>query len=125
MPRSTPQWQGRTDDSAAPPRVKQRVFDRDGGKCHWCGETIQAGRKWALDHVLALIAGGPNHEGNMAPICDPCHKEKTAGEVAEKAKVAAVRQRHLGITKPSGKFQKAPKEKREGKASLPPRRMFA
>jgi hypothetical protein len=62
------------------------------------------GDAWDLDHIRALINGGENREGNLAPILHGRpHKEKTALDVAEKAKVARLRAKHLGIyPKPVG-----------------------
>ena len=97
MPRALPIWIGRDDNHRAPGKVRQRVFDREHGCCHLCEQPIQPGQKWDLDHVVALINGGENAEPNLKPAHRKCHKDKTARDVAEKAKVAAIRQRHLGI----------------------------
>lgn len=97
MARTVKEWQGRTDDSKAPPRVRQKIFDRDAGKCHLCGHAIKVpGETWDLDHIVALINGGENRETNLAPAHKHCHLAKTALDVGEKSKVAAVRQKHTG-----------------------------
>ena len=130
MVRTVEEWKGKTDDSKAPPRVCQRVFDRAKGICHFCGQPIQPGQKAETDHIKALINGGENRETNLAPIHKkPCHEIKTGVDVADKKKVAAVRKKHLGITQPAGRlkgpaFQKSPKPERQGKHSLPYRPMF-
>ena len=41
-----------------------------------------------VDHVRALINGGENRESNLAPILREKHREKTARDIDEKAKVA-------------------------------------
>lgn len=127
MARSVEEWIGKTDNTKAPPRVCQRVFDRDKGICHFCGQPIQPGQKAETDHVKAIINGGENRESNLAPIhAKPCHKIKTGADVADKKKVAAVRKKHLGITQPTGKLrgQAFPKsdKPRSGidKSALPP-----
>lgn len=97
MARVLPIWIGRDDNHRAPGKVRQRVFDREHGRCHLCEQPIQPGQKWDLDHVVALINGGENAEPNLKPAHRKCHKVKTARDVAEKAKVVAIRQRHLGI----------------------------
>lgn len=98
MPRATPEWQGRTDDTPAPPRVKLRVLEAYQGRCHWSGRKIMPGDEWDVDHVMALINGGKNVESNLAPILrGKPHKEKTALDVAIKAKTARMRQKHLGV----------------------------
>ncbi|WP_439398467.1 HNH endonuclease signature motif containing protein [Bradyrhizobium sp. PMVTL-01] len=119
MSRSVEQWIGKTDDSRPPPRVRLRIFDRYNGICHWSGIKIRAGDGWDVDHVIALTNGGENRESNMAPILrGKPHKEKTAQDVAEKAKVYRKRSAHLGL-KPSKNrklksrgFAKAPPQKR-------------
>lgn len=44
-----------------------------------------------------MINGGANVEDNLWPVLDEPHRAKTAQDVAEKAKVAAVAKKHLGI----------------------------
>lgn len=100
MTRSVDEWIGRTDDAMPPPRVRARIFSAHGGRCHISGRLIRAGDKWHLDHLVALILGGENRESNMAPALTEPHKIKTAGEMKIKAKIARVRNKHLGIYKP-------------------------
>lgn len=98
MSRAVAEWIGATPDTPAPPRVRARVFEAYGGRCHWTGRKIQAGEAWDLDHVRALINGGANRESNLAPILrGKPHKEKTARDVAEKSKVARIKAKHLGV----------------------------
>jgi 5-methylcytosine-specific restriction protein A len=129
MSRSVDEWIAPTDDTRAPPRVRARIFERDS-RCHLCEQPIQVGQKWDLDHVKALINGGENRETNLRPAHRSCHVEKTALDVAEKAKVAAVRQKHIGITRPkqsiqSAGFAKSPKADRPAKTPLPYRALYA
>lgn len=128
MSRSVAEWIGKTDNTKAPPRVCQRVFDRDKGICHFCGQPIHPGQAVETDHIKALINGGENREGNLAPIHKKtCHKVKTAADVAEKAKVAAVRKKHTGVTVPAGKMRSAPfpkSPKPEAKVMPPLRSLF-
>jgi len=70
------------------------VLDRFGGKCPVC--TLDVLGAFACDHVVALINGGLNVESNLQPLCKWCHAKKTAQDVAEKAKVAAVRRKAHG-----------------------------
>ncbi|MGQ3080643.1 MULTISPECIES: HNH endonuclease [Rhizobium/Agrobacterium group] len=107
MARIVDEWIGATDDQRAPPRVRERIFTRDS-TCHLCKCEIQTGQKWDLDHVTALINGGENRESNLKPAHRKCHVEKTALDVAEKAKVAAIRKKHLGITRPKQTIKSAP-----------------
>jgi len=129
MSRTVSEWIGKSDDHRAPGSVRDRIMDREGNRCHLCGCEID-GKKWDLDHVIALINGGENRESNLKPAHRKCHIAKTAQDVAEKAKIAAVRKKHLGITRPTGKiksagFPKASKPERQtSKQNLPPRALY-
>lgn len=129
MSRTVSEWIGKTDDHRAPGTVRDRIMAREGNRCHLCGCEID-GKKWDLDHVKALINGGENRESNLKPAHRKCHIAKTAQDVAEKAKVAAVRKKHLGITRPTGKIKSAgfPKTekaaRRDPKPSLPYRPLY-
>jgi 5-methylcytosine-specific restriction protein A len=135
--RTVKAWIGKTDDSRAPPRVRQRVFDRDKGICHFCKLIIKAPPEtWQADHVIAIINGGANCESNLAPIHSHCHVEKTGLDLADKKKVASVRQKHLNIAPAVAKIQSAPfaispktaKRQANALAKLPvpaPRQLFA
>lgn len=64
-------------------------------KCSWCDEQIHVGHPIQWDHVHALVHGGDHDFTNLRPIhADPCHKEKTAADIAAKAKG----DRLLGLT---------------------------
>jgi len=108
MPRSVSEWVGRNDDAKIPDRVRQRIFDQDGGVCHWCKQPIKVGESWQADHVIALINGGRHSESNLAPIHKiPCHIEKSGQDVATKSKIAKVRARHTGVKQPDGNLKSA------------------
>lgn len=102
MTRSVPLWIGKSDDSAIPPRVRLRIFERDGGVCWISGRKIQAGDAWDLDHKIALCNGGTHSEDNLAPALRDKHREKTKLDVKLKAKVSRIRKKNLGIKKRSG-----------------------
>lgn len=99
MTRSVPEWIGKTDDAKVPPRVRLRIFEREGGKCHLTGQLIRPGDAWDLDHKIPLILGGQHRESNLYPALQEPHRQKTKMEVATKSKIAAVRKKHLGIKK--------------------------
>jgi len=101
MPRSVEEWIGKTDDDMPPPRVRLRIFRAHNGRCHITGRKIRPGDKWECDHIKALILGGENRESNMAPALVIPHDEKSAEEMAVKAKTDEIAKKHLGIRKPS------------------------
>ena len=83
--RSLPEWQGKTDDTPIPPRVKLRIFERYGGKCNLCTRRIGDSLHSAFDHIDSLIAGGGNRETNIQLLCFECHGAKTKTDVREKS----------------------------------------
>ena len=105
MARKTPEWIGKTDDTAIPPRVKLRIFEAYDGKCYQTGRKLSAG-EYDFDHVTALCNGGENRETNLAPIYRPAHREKTKHDVAQKAKDRRVKMKFLGLKprKPKPRF---------------------
>lgn len=98
--RSTPEWIAKHDDQAIPTRVRVRVFDRHGGRCHISGRRIRAGEAWDCDHIVALVNGGEHRESNFAPALTEFHRAKTREDVAEKSRVYRKRAKHLGVKKP-------------------------
>lgn len=102
--RSVKEWIGKTPDSAIPPRVKLRVFEAHGGICYLSGRKIRPGDEWDCDHIQALCNGGENRESNLAPALRTAHREKTAGDVKQRAKDDRVRKKHLGIYKPKSRL---------------------
>lgn len=108
MSRSTEEWIGKTDDAKVPPRVRLRVFDREGGHCHISGRKIQPGEPWDLDHKIALCNGGEHKESNLFPALTGKHREKTAQDVAEKSKIARKRLKHVDTSARKRGFPKPP-----------------
>lgn len=106
MARTVEIWEGKNDDTPAPPRVRARVFVREGGKCHRCGRKIGPADRWTLEHVIALILGGKNREDNLACTCEWCLPIKNAEDQAAKSKLADIRERHLGIKPAKRPFPK-------------------
>lgn len=96
MSRAVMEWIGPTPNSAVPPRVKLRLWEKCGGICQGpCGIKIRDG--WEADHTIALINGGQNREANLQILCIDCHAEKTGADVSEKSKTYRMRAKHLGI----------------------------
>lgn len=98
--RKVPEWKGKTDDTKIPPRVLLRTFLRWNGNCYRCFRTIAPGDRWQCDHIIPICNGGSNAESNLAPICNWCHRAKTAEDVALKALTYRKRRAHYGLRKP-------------------------
>ena len=57
---------------------RNRVWERDGGKCHICGKRCNAGN-WHLDHLIPLSLGGTHEYCNVAvshPACNAARGNK-------------------------------------------------
>lgn len=105
MSRAVEEWVGKTDNSRIPGRVRVRVFQRQDGCCAECGRKMAvAGEPFEVDHVTALILGGENRETNLRALCGPCHRAKTAGDVAQKSVEARKRAKHLGVARAKAKI---------------------
>jgi 5-methylcytosine-specific restriction protein A len=67
---------------AAWTKLRARILARD---CHLCQTCAAAGRlsaATAVDHIVPKAHGGTDDPSNLAAICAPCHREKTAAEAA-------------------------------------------
>jgi 5-methylcytosine-specific restriction endonuclease McrA len=102
MSRSTPEWVGKTDDSAVPPRVKDRVLEAYDNKCALSGIPFRPGEKIEFDHITPLWLGGENRENNLQPVLPKAHKKKTSTEAKVRKKVNNIRKKHNGL-KPKSK----------------------
>jgi 5-methylcytosine-specific restriction protein A len=95
--RSVDEWVGKTADSKIPARVRDRLFEAKGHRCHNCTRVIEPGQHWTLEHLIALINGGENRESNLGVTCDWCLPGKNAADVAEKSTVYRKRAKANGI----------------------------
>lgn len=126
MARSVSEWQGRNDDAMPPPRVRQRILERENKTCYICGGVIQDGQGFELDHKEELKDGGANVESNLFPTHPKCHRRKTAEKAVERAPIERKKQKHTGAKKPKGEIKSRGFEKKERKSKpqLPPRRLY-
>lgn len=104
MSRSTDEWRGKTDDTAIPPRVKERIARAACDHCVKCDRKVGEKLRPEFDHVTPLILGGQNRESNIQLLCHECHGAKTKLDVKLKAKVARVHTKlSLGIRANKGR----------------------
>lgn len=54
--------------------VKDRVWNRDGGKCVECGSN----ENLEFDHIIPFSKGGANTYRNIQLLCEPCNRKKSA-----------------------------------------------
>jgi 5-methylcytosine-specific restriction enzyme A len=111
MPRSVPEWVGRTDDARVPDRVKLRILQRQRDEqgrpiCPDCGMPIVPGSGVEFDHEIPLIDGGRHAELNLRAVHRRCHKAKTAREALLRAENRAMVKSHYGLKEPSRGFYK-------------------
>ena len=106
MSRSTDEWVAKHDDQKVPARVRARVFEKHGGICWISKRLIRPGEAWDLDHMLALCNGGRHAEFNLAPALKEPHRQKTAEDVALRAKTDRIRAKHLGLSFSARPFPK-------------------
>lgn len=95
--REVPEWIADNPDQAVPTRVKLRIWEREGGRCHLTGRKIMPGDKFEYEHRIAICNGGEHRETNIYLALADKHREKTADDVAIKSKVARVRAKFLGV----------------------------
>jgi 5-methylcytosine-specific restriction endonuclease McrA len=52
--------------------VRQRVIERDGGRCRKCSSTTQL----QVDHIRPVAKGGVTTMSNLWTLCAPCHSKR-------------------------------------------------
>ncbi len=58
----------------------KRILERDRYRCRYCGSHIDL----SIDHVVPVIQGGDNSEGNLVACCRRCNSRK-CGRTPEQA----------------------------------------
>lgn len=133
MPRTSPEWIGRTADSKIPDSVKTRIRENQGQKCAISDRPFQTGDMIEYDHVIPLRdwtgEGHGNREGNLQAILAAKHKIKTAIENSKRAKVKRTKMKHEGTKRPKQSIKsrglaRSEKPARVQKPSLTPRQIY-
>ena len=64
-----------------PKKVREAVWERDGGVCIECGSSSEL----QLEHEKPLWMGGDNSVENLRLMCTACHRPKTNAESGVRA----------------------------------------
>ena len=77
--------------SAIPRVLRRQVYDRDGGRCGYCG-LVQYGQASAfhINHVIPKSRGGPTEADNLVTQCPHCSLHKSNKVAADDPKTGIV-----------------------------------
>jgi len=75
-------------------RMRQFIYEREGGKCYLCGLQIAPGDPWQADHELARELGGSDEIANLRPAHEACHRIKSKADVKLIAKSNRIQRKH-------------------------------
>lgn len=68
---------------------KAKLFRERDGTCHRCTVKIR-GRRWYVEHLIALSGGGTNAWENLGVTCEACFPDKNREDAKKAAKGRAV-----------------------------------
>ena len=99
--------------------VRRAALIRSGQHCEASGAMygLEAGTRCNaplsvgvdFDHIIADSIGGDTSLENCAAVCRQCHKFKsTKIDTPRAAKTVRIRDKHLGISKPKGRWPSRP-----------------
>ena len=71
---STPELSKKKRSRRITQEVKDKVWNRDGGKCVECGSN----ENLEFDHIIPHSKGGANTYRNIQLLCEPCNRSKSA-----------------------------------------------
>ena len=64
-------------------KLRLTILARDRHLCLTCLKTGRPTPATEVDHIIPKAKGGTDDPGNLASICNDCHREKTGREAAE------------------------------------------
>ena len=54
-------------------RIRAALLERDGDKCHWCGDVIET-RDMSIEHIQPISRGGSNELANLKLAHKECNR---------------------------------------------------
>lgn len=60
----------------AVPRRRRAVFERSGGRCHYCGQVLTLDGRWNVEHMLPRALDGGDELDNLVAACSSCNLSK-------------------------------------------------
>ena len=58
-------------------RRRREVFERSGGRCHYCDCALTLDGAWHVEHQLPRALGGSDDIMNLVAACAPCNLAKS------------------------------------------------
>lgn len=58
------------------PRRRKHVFEKSGGRCHYCSTPLTLDGKWHVEHMMPKALLGGNEPGNLVAACTTCNLRK-------------------------------------------------
>ncbi len=52
------------------------IYLRDNLACVWCGDSVENGAQFSLDHVKPFCKGGKNETENLITACSRCNSSR-------------------------------------------------
>ncbi len=59
------------------PKRRREVFERCGGRCHYCSTPLTLDGKWHIEHMVPKALDGDDQPLNLVASCVPCNLQKS------------------------------------------------
>lgn len=58
------------------PKRRRLVFEKSGGRCHYCATPLTLDGKWHIEHKMPRALLGGSEQDNLVASCVPCNMKK-------------------------------------------------